>query len=390
MSTPEFPETNADVEPTSAKSLKQRIDAGDQVTLLDTRAQRDFEEWHISGDNVTTVNVPYFEFLDGADDELVANIPVDEPVAVTCAKGKSSEFVAGLLADAGYNTSHLADGMRGWARLYEHTDVELATGTLVRQYRRPSSGCLAYLIVNGGTAAVVDPLRAFVDRYTTDAADFGADIEYVLDTHIHADHVSGLRELAAATGATAVLPAAAADRGVNYTEEVRTVRNSETIAVGGAALSVHATPGHTSGMTTYRVDDELVLTGDTLFIDSVARPDLEEGNAGARAAAEQLYETLHERLLTLPGETLVGPAHFGETTDSRPDGAYLASLADLHDELALLGLDRPTFVQQVLEDMPPRPANYEDIIATNLGRMSADDDEAFTMELGPNNCAAGD
>lgn len=390
MSAPEFPETETNVEPTSAESLKRRIDAGNRVILLDTRAQSDFEEWHIDGDNVTTVNVPYFEFLDGIDDKLVTDIPTDEPVVVTCAKGKSSEFVAGLLADAGYSTSHLADGMRGWAQLYEHTDVELSTDTLVRQYRRPSSGCLAYLIVNEGTAAIVDPLRAFVDRHVADAADLDADIKYVFDTHIHADHVSGLRELAAATGATAVLPAAAADRGVTYTEDVRTVRDGETIAVGGATLFVHATPGHTSGMTTYRVDDELALTGDTLFIDSVARPDLEEGDAGARAAAEQLHETLHERLLTLSGETLVAPAHFGSTTEPRPDDAYLASLDNLHDELDLLGLDQETFVERVLKDMPPRPANYEDIIATNLGRASADDDEAFTMELGPNNCAAGD
>ena len=69
------------------------------------------------------------------------------------------------------------------------------------------------MIVNDGAAAVIDPLRAFVERYEADAADLGADVEYVLDTHIHADHISGLRELAAATGATAVLPAAAADRG---------------------------------------------------------------------------------------------------------------------------------------------------------------------------------
>ena len=334
--------------------------------------------------------MPHTEFLDGIDDESVADISADEPVVVTCAKGASSEFVAGLLADAGYNTTHLADGMRGWARLYEHTDIELASGTLVRQYRRPSSGCLAYMIVSEGVAAVVDPLRAFVDRYEADAVSLGADVELVLDTHIHADHVSGLRELATATGATAVLPAAAADRGATYTEDVTTVRDGETVAVGEALLSVYATPGHTSGMTTYHVDDELALTGDTLFVDSVARPDLEDGSAGAHAAAEQLYETLHDRLLTLPDATLVGPAHFGETTDPRPDGGYFASLDDLSGDLDLLGLDREPFVERVLEEMPPRPANYEEIIATNLGRASADDDEAFTMELGPNNCAAGD
>ena len=87
MSSTEFPETEAEIEPTSPESLKRRIDAGDRVTLLDTRAQSDFEEWHITDDTVTTINVPYFEFLDGIDDELVADIPADEPVVVTCAKG---------------------------------------------------------------------------------------------------------------------------------------------------------------------------------------------------------------------------------------------------------------------------------------------------------------
>jgi glyoxylase-like metal-dependent hydrolase (beta-lactamase superfamily II) len=385
-----FPETETDVEPTSPAELKRRIDAGEQVTLLDTRARADHEEWHIDGPGVTTVNVPYFEFLDGLDESLVADVPADEPVVVVCAKGKSSEFVAGLLADTGYETAHLDDGMRGWARLYEHTDVTLPSGTLVRQYRRPSSGCLAYMVVADGEAAVVDPLRAFTDRYVADAAALGVDVTYVLDTHVHADHVSGLRELAAATGATAVLPASAAERGATYAADVRTVAGGEELAVGTATLTVRPTPGHTSGMTTYRVDDALALTGDTLFVDSVARPDLEEGDAGAEAAARTLYDTLHDRLLTLPDDTLVAPAHYGEGTRPREDDAYLARLGELTNDLALLGLDRETFVERVLADMPPRPANYESVIAVNLGRETADDEAAFTMELGPNNCAAGE
>ncbi|MFC7176757.1 MBL fold metallo-hydrolase [Halosegnis marinus] len=385
-----FPETESEIEPTAPADLKRRIDAGERVTLLDTRARADYGEWHIDAPNVTSVNVPYFDFLDGLDESLVADVPADEPVVVVCAKGTSSEFVAGLLADAGYETSHLDDGMRGWARLYEHTDLDLPSGTVVRQYRRPSSGCLAYMVVSEGEAAVIDPLRAFTDRYVADADDLGVEITHVLDTHVHADHVSGLRELAAATGATAVLPAAAADRGATYADEVRTVAGGEELAVGGATLTVRHTPGHTSGMTTYRVDDALALTGDTLFVDSVARPDLEEGDAGAADAARTLYDTLHDRLLTLPDDTLVGPAHFGERTEARDDGAYLATVGDLVDDLDLLGVDRETFVERVLADMPPRPANYESIIATNLGRETADDDEAFTMELGPNNCAAGE
>ncbi len=385
-----FPDIDAEVEATPAVDLKTRVDEGDPVAILDTRTRADFEAWHIDAPNVTSVNVPYFEFLDGLTDDLEAQVPDGDTVYVVCAKGKSSEFVAKLLADAGHHATNLADGMRGWARLYEHTDIELETGTLVRQYRRPSSGCLAYMIVSDDEAAVVDPLRAFVDRYLVDADELGADIEYVLDTHVHADHVSGLRELADAAGATMVLPRGAAERGATYAEEARLVEGGERLPLGNTAIAVRHTPGHTSGMTTYRVDDMVAMTGDTLFVDSVARPDLEDGDEGAEAAAELLYETLQERLLTLPDDTLVAPAHFGGRTEPREDGAYLATVGSLTESLELLGVDREAFVDRVLADMPPRPANYEEIIETNLGRATASDEDAFTMELGPNNCAAGD
>jgi glyoxylase-like metal-dependent hydrolase (beta-lactamase superfamily II) len=387
-----FPDVDAEVEATLAADLKERIDAGESVAILDTRARADFGAWHIDAPNVTTANVPYFEFLDGLTDDLATRVPEPtggEPVYVVCAKGKSSQFVAELLAEAGHEATNLADGMRGWARLYEYTDITLPTGTLVRQYRRPSSGCLAYMIVSEGSAAVVDPLRAFTDRYLVDAEELGARVEFVLDTHVHADHVSGLRELADAAEATMVLPVAAAERGATYADAARLVEGGERIPVSDATLSVRHTPGHTSGMTTYRVDDHVAMTGDTLFVDSVARPDLEEGDEGAEDAAHVLYDTLQERLLTLPDDTLVAPAHFGNATEPREDGAYLAAVGELAGSLSLLGVDGETFTERVLADMPPRPANYETIIETNLGRATASDEDAFTMELGPNNCAAG-
>lgn len=388
MSEPKFPDVDVEVEATDAEELKTRIDSGDPVTILDTRAQPDFETWHIDAPNVTSVNVPYFEFLDGLTEALESRVPDGDPVYVVCAKGKSSEFVAELLSEAGYHATNLADGMRGWARLYEHTDVTLPSGTVVRQYRRPSSGCLAYMVVSDGEAAVVDPLRAFTDHYLVDADELGVDIEYVLDTHVHADHVSGLRELAGAAGATMVLPRGAAERGATYADDASLVEGGERLRLGNTAIAVRHTPGHTSGMTTYRVDDAIAMAGDTLFVDSVARPDLEDGDEGAEAAAELLYDTLQERLLTLPDDTLVAPAHFGGKTRPREDGAYLATIGALTESLDLLGVDRETFVERVLADMPPRPANYEEIIETNLGRTTTSDEDAFTMELGPNNCAA--
>jgi glyoxylase-like metal-dependent hydrolase (beta-lactamase superfamily II) len=101
-----------------------------------------------------------------------------------------------------------------------------------------------------------------------------------------------------------------------------------------------------------------------------------------------LYESLQERVLTLDDDVLVGGAHFSEAAEPAADGTYTAPIGELVEDMDALTMDEDDFVDLILSDMPPRPANYEDIIATNLGQQQVDDEEAFTLELGPNNCAA--
>ena len=385
----DFPTPEASVESITPESLKAKIDDGEAVTLLDTRMASDYEEWKIDGPTVESINIPYFEFLDGdIDAEVLERVPDDEHVTVLCAKGGASEYVAGALADRGYDVDHLEEGMNGWASIYEAEEVTgyAGAGTLL-QYQRPSSGCLGYLVYDDGEAAVIDPLRAFTERYLEDAAELGVELTYAFDTHIHADHISGVRALDA-EGVEGVIPEAAVDRGVSYADAVTTAADGDTFAVGGATIEAVYTPGHTTGMTSYLVDESLLATGDGLFIESVARPDLEEGDEGAPDAARLLYESLQERVLTLPDETLIGGAHFSDAAEPAADGTYTASLGELQAEMAALSMDEDEFVELILSDMPPRPANYEAIIGTNLGQNTVDDEEAFTLELGPNNCAA--
>jgi glyoxylase-like metal-dependent hydrolase (beta-lactamase superfamily II) len=388
MDADDFPTPDVTVESIAPAELKQQVDAGEDVTVLDTRMESDFAEWRIDGDSVEIVNIPYYEFLDEVDDDLLARVPEGEPLVVLCAKGGASEYVAGVLKEAGRDVVHLDEGMNGWARLYDLVEVEGYDGPgAVYQYQRPSSGCLAYLIADGDEAAVIDPLRAFTDRYLADAEEMGVTLKYAIDTHIHADHISGVRELDD-EGVRGVIPTAAVDRGVTYADVLETVEDGDVLSVGDVDIEVVATPGHTTGMTSYLVGDSLLATGDGLFIESVARPDLEEGDEGAPDAARMLYESLQERVLTLPDETLVAGAHFSDAATPAPDGTYTAPLGDLVAKMDALTMDEDEFVELVLSDMPPRPGNYEDIIATNLGQQSADDDEAFELELGPNNCAA--
>jgi glyoxylase-like metal-dependent hydrolase (beta-lactamase superfamily II) len=139
-------------------------------------------------------------------------------------------------------------------------------------------------------------------------------------------------------------------------------------------------------MTAYRLGD-LLFGGDTLFLTSVARPDLEVGDDGAREMAGRLYDTLTDRVLSLPPGTRVAPGHYGDAADAAPDGTYTAAVGTLRDRIAVLSVDRAAFVDRVVTDIPDRPANYERIIEVNLGRASVDDEEGFELELGPNNCA---
>ncbi len=384
----EASDTDGTVASTTPTELKERIDSGEEVFILDVRSEGDFEEWQIDGENVDIVNYPYFQLLDGIPEDLHVALPDDQYITVLCAKGGSSELVAEHLDEDGYTVDHLARGMKGWARIYEYQELDVGVDATIAQYRRPSSGCLAYLVVSNGKAAVIDPLRAFTDEYVQDVRTLGGDLAYAIDTHVHADHISGIRALADSTDATAVLPDAAAQRGVEYEQSYETVTDGDSLSVGDVDIEVISTPGHTTGMTAYKVGNVL-FTGDGLFTESVARPDLEDP-AAARNAARTLYESLQERVLTLPDNTIVAPAHFSGSATPNGDGTYTAELDELVEQMDALTMDEDEFVEFVVADMPPQPANYEDIIAANLGQQTPDDREAFELELGPNNCAASE
>ncbi len=380
MDPDDFPTPDVAVEAVRPETLRDRIDAGENTTLLDVRMAAEYDEWHIQGDTVESINVPYYGFLDDEiDPDALAQVPEDHTVTVVCAKGGASEYVAGRLTEHGYDVEHLAEGMDGWARVYDAVTVTgyEGGGTLL-QYQRPSSGCLGYLLYDGDEAAVIDPLRAFTDRYLDDADRLGVDLQYALDTHVHADHLSGVRDLDAA-GVEGVIPAAAVDRGITYADELTTAADGDTFTVGDTTIEAVHTPGHTTGMTSYLVDGAFLATGDGLFVES---------DEGAPDAARALYDSLQDRVLPLGDDVLVGGAHTSDAAEPAADGTYTATLGDLRAEMDALSMDRESFVELVLADMPPRPANYEDIIATNLGQTAVDDDEAFSLELGPNNCAA--
>jgi len=400
-----YPEADREVASIAPDELNRRLDADEPVRLLDTRNRTEIEAWRI--DAPVRVDIPYVQFQAAEVTDSVAGLVADTPVAddgsdgaagapagptggplvVVCAEGRASAYVAGLLQEAGIEAVNLEGGMRGWARLYEPRVV--TERPLVIGYARPSSGCLAYLVVGGGVAAVVDPLRAFADRYREDARERGAELRYAIDTHVHADHVSGVRALVDA-GVTGVLPAPAAERGYEG-PPVERLADGDRLDVGGVSLEAVHAPGHTIGTTAYHVTagsdrtgtEELLLTGDALFTARLPRPDLQEGEDGAGAHARQLHRTLTDRFARFDGDVLVAPGHY-DPGDGNPTPVRLGTI---RERLPAFSMSAEAFVDHVLANLGARPANHERIVALNLGTQTVGDDEAFELELGPNNCA---
>ncbi|HEY6844135.1 MAG TPA: MBL fold metallo-hydrolase, partial [Thermoanaerobaculia bacterium] len=223
-------------------------------------------------------------------------------------------------------------------------------------------GCLAhasYLISDGGEAAVVDPQRD-VDGYLAEAVRQEVRIRYVVETHLHADFVSGHRELAARTGAQIVIGADA-----NATFPHLAVRDGDALHVGSIELRAIATPGHTPESISWLVAENgrpsRVLTGDTLFIGDVGRPDLAGGRGFTpEAMASMLYDSLRDKLLALPDDVEVWPAHGAGSACGRNISSETSSTIGIQrrTNYALRPMSREEFVTLMTTDFPAAPKYF--------------------------------
>jgi glyoxylase-like metal-dependent hydrolase (beta-lactamase superfamily II)/rhodanese-related sulfurtransferase len=381
-------DTETTVDSVSPAELARLLRTNDPITVLDVRDRDEIEQWRIEGESVRFTQIPHTKFLasevSGTIDELAAKIEGDEPILAVCARGEESAHTVRLLDEAGVEAHNLAGGMNAWAHVYESQVIETDVPVTIHQYRRPSSGCLSYLLVSDGEAAIIDPLRAFTDQYVADVKEQDAEIEYAIDTHIHADHVSGVRAFAT-RGVTPILPNPAAAREVEYS--VTTVDDGDTIAIGETTLETVAAPGHTPGTFVFTLG-KTVFTGDALFVDGVPRPDLAVNDSDVSRMAATLHETLTERFEQFDDDTSIAPGHYQSATTPDNDGLCTASLGDLRQHLRVFAMDQDAFVAAVQTEMGPRPANHERITDINRGRADASPEEVFSLELGPNNCAA--
>jgi glyoxylase-like metal-dependent hydrolase (beta-lactamase superfamily II) len=370
--------------------LLPRLDRGESVLLLDVRNEEEYASWKVEPRRpVQTLHLPYFDFIEDAESSI-AKVPRDREVVVLCAQGGSSELIVDMLGEAGIASKNVKGGMVAYGDYLEPARVPLAAAEAARyelwQVNRRGKACLSYVIVSGGEAVVVDPSR-HAPWYEAFAAERKARIVRVLDTHVHADHVSGGPALAQRLG---VPYFAAAGAGFELTHPVAPLSDDQRLQLGGARgvsieVRVISTPGHTPGSTSFLVDGRYLLTGDTLFVASVGRPDL-----GGLVVewGEALFDTLKRRLADLPGETCVLPAHYGTIAEISADGVVSGRLGQLRRTVPELQIaSAKAFVDAVRGAVKDPPKAYAEIIKVNLG-AKASEEHISEWELGKNQCAA--
>lgn len=364
--------------------LTKKIINKEQFFILDVRNTGDFDDWKIEGEGVEIINIPYFDLLDGVDD-VIDKLPKNQEVVVVCAKEGSSVMVAEMLVEAGLtNITYLQGGMRAWSEHLEPVKIgDLQDGGQVYQFVRIGKGCLSYYVESNGEAAVIDAVRT-IDVFADFAKSRNAKIIATIDTHLHADHISGGRALAEKSGGTYYLPEKDA---TEVTFAYHKLAEGKDIVIGNTQIVIQPlySPGHTIGSTSLIIDNQYLITGDILFIESIGRPDL----AGkAEDWVSDLRATLYDRYQKLSDELIVLPAHFGFVSELGERGEVASRLGDLFANNAGLNIhDEDEFRKTVTENLPPQPNSYQEIRQTNMGKIIPSTDEQKEMEIGPNRCA---
>ncbi len=288
--------------------------------------------------------MPYFAFIED-EENSIKKVPRGPRIVVLCAKGGSSDYVAQLLRDHGYEAMNVAGGMIAWGNLHEFRPVVREKNLEIHQVDRVGKGCLSYVVLTPAGSIVIDPSRQ-VKNYLDFAASHGSEIRMVIDTHAHADHISGGAALSQAAQARYYLHPFDAIHPMDALRarfQFEPLWDGKELELGGVTIRTIHTPRHTLGEVSLLLNEKYLLTGDTLFIHSAGRPDL--GGRG-EPWSHDMYTTLFNRLRAIPEAALVLPGHYSDLAEANGDGTFAARFDEIRKTNDLL---RPRTEQEFVQ-----------------------------------------
>jgi glyoxylase-like metal-dependent hydrolase (beta-lactamase superfamily II) len=370
------------------QELAERLDRGEALQVLDVRAPEKVAEGHVGLGNPTDFHALPNSKIFALPDVRELRLDASRPVAVICGHGNSSKHTTAFLRERGFEAYSVVGGMAAWETVYVARRLApTASLSHIVQLDRVGKGALSYVLVSDGDAVIIDPGR-HVERYAALLDELEATPAAVVDTHLHADYLSGARTAAARWQIPYFLHPDDAVSPYDDTPGRLTYQplgDGDTIAFGRATLRAVHVPGHTLGSVALLADEGLAFTGDFLFVQSLGRPDL----AGKTEPwAKLLWQSLERARHTWPGDLLVLPAHYaaeGERRGDRVVGARFDVIAATNPAAAMQ--DERAFLSWIRQHQSTPPPAYRTIKEANLGLKELGEPDAEVLESGPNQCA---
>ncbi|MEP6845026.1 MAG: MBL fold metallo-hydrolase [Panacibacter sp.] len=246
-------------------TLRDWLEKGNQVNVLDVRPMHERIEWFIPG----SIHANVYDKLKAKDENAMQGLYLDKaiPVVTVCAGGKTSVVAAEYLQQQGYNAYSLVDGMKGWSLSWNTAKISMQHFEII-QVRRTGRGCLSYIVSSNAETVIVDASLS-PEVYEQILKQNNLVLKFVFETHIHADHLSRSKQLAERNNVPLYLPV---PNKVSFA--FQPIDDATTFHVGNIIITAIQTPGHTLESVSFLIDEKVLLTGDTLFINGVGRPDL--------------------------------------------------------------------------------------------------------------------
>lgn len=387
----------------TSDELKKKIDKGEDIFILDVRNQHEHDAWSVSYDRYqdTTV-IPVDTITSSA---ALKQIPKDKEIITFCTHGQRSSNAAKMLSELGYRVKTIEGGLDGWSNLYDIALVDTDSDILkIWQIRRISKGCMSYLIASlkDKKATIIDATCKIETILKDILEENELEITRVIDTHMHADHLSGATRVASKYGAEISLSSLEKYDTKNLDSEKSIkptlIHDAEKLEIGdGFYLEAIHTPGHTDGSISFKLDirgtselktengtsnsKSFLFTGDTIFVNGVGRPDLHKKS---EEYAQKLYQTYQQKLFNLPDRIIILPAHYSSSfKHSKPVSDTIESI---RLKLNSITKSEKDFLNYITSNIPPQPMNYEQIVSINKNLTPCDRVEQQDLESGPNSC----
>ncbi|MCI5189289.1 MAG: MBL fold metallo-hydrolase [Candidatus Electrothrix sp. AS4_5] len=370
-----------------AIDLFQWLIQKEDLVVLDVRNAKDYSRFHIESPYPFELhNVSYYDFME-EEKESVARVPVNRRICIVCAKEGSAKYVAEILDKHGFSdVSYLSGGFKSWGNMLIPKLVSDEDGYQLYQFIRPAKASCSYGLIFQDEMMLFDPSRNS-DLYLNFAAEKGCTITKTFETHLQADYISGSRAIAEKTGA--IFYGNQEDFGDSnnpYTPVVDSEIHRFTDENSGPTIRALFTPGHTPGSTSYIINEKQMISGDTVFIASVGRPDL---GGQAEAWAILLYTTIG-MIKELDQDLAVLPGHYMNWEEANEDLIFTTSLGDaIERNKAIYAIaNQADFIRFIQDNMRAQPEEYAVIRLLNAHKKQVDNDQAEILDIGKNECAA--